>query len=325
MRSIRRILIAIKDPGAKNSPAVIKGVQLARALRAELFLFHAIAMPLYLNEDISLLGAGLADVERTTRETCLDELNAIARSVGRGIRRVRVSAEWSFPFYEAIIREAGRVKADLIVAERHAGWHTPRTLLQLTDWELLRLSPIPVLLVGRSEPYRSPRILAAVDPDHTDAKPARLDRTILRTGFQLAEALHGKLHAVHAYVPVPIDAYVRGTTELEVARMRTRSSADAQRKLENSTRFLQLARSQLHVIGRHPADAIEETAAKARCAIVVMGAISRRGVQRLLFGNTAERVLDALPCDLLIIKPPRLSGSLSRTRRSARSDIYVLP
>ena len=36
---------------------------------------------------------------------------------------------------------------------------------------------------------------------------------------------------------------------------------------------------------------------------VVMGAVARRGIKRLFIGSTAERVLDRLPCDLVIIKP----------------------
>jgi universal stress protein E len=34
-----------------------------------------------------------------------------------------------------------------------------------------------------------------------------------------------------------------------------------------------------------------------------MGAIARRGLSRLFIGSTAERVLDKLPCDLVIVKP----------------------
>jgi universal stress protein E len=36
---------------------------------------------------------------------------------------------------------------------------------------------------------------------------------------------------------------------------------------------------------------------------VVMGAISRSGLKRLVVGNIAEQVLDALSCDVLVLKP----------------------
>ena len=47
MHSIRRILVAVKDPTAKSQPAVMKAAQLARALGAELELFHSISTPFY--------------------------------------------------------------------------------------------------------------------------------------------------------------------------------------------------------------------------------------------------------------------------------------
>jgi universal stress protein E len=37
--------------------------------------------------------------------------------------------------------------------------------------------------------------------------------------------------------------------------------------------------------------------------IVAMGAISRSRLDRILIGNTAEKLLDELACDVLIIKP----------------------
>ncbi len=37
--------------------------------------------------------------------------------------------------------------------------------------------------------------------------------------------------------------------------------------------------------------------------VVIMGAVSRSGLKGLFLGNTAEDVLDHLPCDLLIVKP----------------------
>ena len=38
-------------------------------------------------------------------------------------------------------------------------------------------------------------------------------------------------------------------------------------------------------------------------AVVVMGAISRSAIDRAFVGNTAERLLDELVCDVLVVKP----------------------
>ena len=107
-------------------------------------------------------------------------------------------------------REAVRLGAGLIVAERHPGRHLAAGLLHLNDWELLRRSPMPVLLVKRSGPWRQPAVLAAVDPDHTYEKPLRLNQQILRLGATVASALGGALHAAYAYVPLPLTAFSAG-------------------------------------------------------------------------------------------------------------------
>ena len=36
---------------------------------------------------------------------------------------------------------------------------------------------------------------------------------------------------------------------------------------------------------------------------LVMGAVSRSALKRLFIGNTAERVLDSVNCDVVVVKP----------------------
>jgi universal stress protein E len=44
--------------------------------------------------------------------------------------------------------------------------------------------------------------------------------------------------------------------------------------------------------------------------VMVMGALSRRGLKRAFIGSTAEDVLEHLPCDALIVKPPDFAEAL---------------
>jgi len=68
-------------------------------------------------------------------------------------------------------------------------------------------------------------------------------------------------------------------------------------------------------VARHAVDAIPDTARKLKSSIVVMGAISRSGIKRLLIGNTAERILDSLSCDVLVVKPAHFKSGIARTKR----------
>jgi universal stress protein E len=322
MPRIRRILVAVKDPRSRRLHGVAKAAQLAEALGAELVLFHALSAPLYvdgIDGDVSRLYDSPPELERRTREAFLARLETIARRLRRTGLRVSVSVEWDYPVYEAIVREACRINAGLIVAEQHPGRHFAARLLHLTDWELLRLSPMPVLLVKRPRVFRRPVVLAAVDPDHTYAKPVRLDQQVLRTAAAITHALRGKLHAAYAYVPLPLTAFSAGAlSDEEVLRQETRSARTAAGKLQHAVHAVGIPRSRQHTLGSHPADAIVQAAARTRSALVVMGALSRSGVKQLLIGNTAERVLDRLACDVLIVKPAGLVKRPPRSRRGAR-------
>ena len=121
MRSIRRILIAVKDPDARAHPALKKAVQLARGLDADLELFHALTWPICPgfcgNQTIQ-------DVENEARTRIVKRLQVLADRLQEDRkRRIRISvaAEWDAPGYEAIIRRAVATKADLIVAGIHPG------------------------------------------------------------------------------------------------------------------------------------------------------------------------------------------------------------
>lgn len=315
MRSIRHILVAVKEPQAKSLPAVAKATQLARAFGAHLELFHAIDTSVY----VDMLGAsehGPEQLQDEERAEVLERLERIAARVRRHGVRVTTAAEWDYPVYESIVRRANRLKADLIVAERHAGRHILPGLLGLTDWELLRLSSVPVLLVKRSRPYHRPTVLAAVDPTHAFAKPARLDEEILGIGSAVTGALHGKLHAVHAYVPTPPGAAFASAQ----AALRNRQAAAKRARMafERVLRSTGIPAARRHLIGRHPIDAVQEAARESRSDIVVMGAISRSGLKRVFIGNTAEQLLDRLTCDLLIVKPLEFVSRVPGARRGAR-------
>jgi universal stress protein E len=320
MSAIRRILVPVKDLQAAHLPSVLKSAQLARACGAELELFHCLASPLY--DDIYSVRdqqVRLEDLEREQREQALQQLEGIAFRLRRHGIRVRVAAEWDFPAFEAIVRRAMRWRADLVVVGPHPGRHTAPWLLQLTDWELLRVCPVPVLLVKNEHPYRHPALLAAIDPSHAAAKPLRLDREILRIGREFTTALHGRLHAVHAYARLPVEGISPGgLTPLGWERLEHETGKAASARFERALRSTRIARTRRYLIPSDPADAILEAARRSRAAIVIMGVVSRTGLKRLLIGNTAERVLDALHCDLLIVKPPKFRNPVSRTLRGAR-------
>jgi universal stress protein E len=318
MKPVHRILVAIKDPCALSSPALAKAAQLAEAFGAELQLFHAITTPLYV-DCYGIDDRSPAQVERETREQAVERLEIIAASLRRNGLKVTTAAEWDFPAHESILRQAGRFEADLIIAEPHAGHRIAPLILHLTDWELLRLSPVPVLLVKTPGTYRRPVILAAVDPSHAYAKPSSLDNEILSAAGAIQQALDGELHAVHAFVPVPVGLL---DVEPRAARRMEREGIEiARARLDRALRTTDISLSRRHLEINSPDEAIRDVAKQTRAAVVVMGAVSRSGLKRLFIGNTAEHTLDALDCDVLVVKPPVFAIRMSSRPRGARHGV----
>jgi universal stress protein E len=320
MYPIHNILVAIKDPRARSHPAVAKAAAIAAALDARIQLFHAIDIPLY--PDLGAVEDLLPQTERGQKESNRQLLEAIATPLRRRGLSVTTAVEWDFPRHEAIIRAAESFDANLIIAADHRTTHHVPWLLRYTDWELLRASPVPVLLVKSARSYRKPVILAALDPTHAFDKPAALDTEILRFSATLADALHGAVHAVHGYVPVPPNvspALLSKPGELEkILAVAEETAFDALSKVAEP---LGISRSCLHVVGRHPTDAVEEVATETGSQIVALGSLSRSGVDKFLIGNTAEALIDRLKCDVLVVKPPDFRHRVARVPRGA----HVVP
>lgn len=312
MHRIRRILVAVKDPHARAQPAVAKGAQLAEAFGARLELFHRVTAPIHVDPS---LAPGI-DLDALQREQCAviaTRLERIAARIHNDAISVTTHTEWGYPIHEAIVRRARKIRADLIVAERHAGKRHAKWLLRFTDWELLRLADCPVLVVKTGRPYHKPTILAAIDPGHAHAKPTRLDDGILRAAVALQSRLRGELHAMHVFQPTPILAAESASGGFEIAAQLEQDAEDAaQKRFVHALRGQSVPPRNRHLVLGQPIDAIPATARATRAAVVVMGAISRSGIRRLFIGNTAEQVLDELPCDVLVIKPARPA------RRTAR-------
>ena len=306
LEKIQRILVAVADPSAAGNKAVRRANALAVATGAAVDLFNAIP---------SAMSSGIAhaEAEQFTRFAADQNRRLLERTANR-LRRedivVETMVQTGFPVHEAILRRIRLTRPDLLVIEAHKHNVFARLLLTQTDFELIRHCPVPLLIVKGATAWRHPRVLAALDPFHANDKPSALDGEIVVAARAMAAVVRGSVHAAHVYRPLP--GYV-----LPVPLAPTLSAPDpAQEKTYRTAirrRFNEalgrygIAGSKAHLICGDPAAQLPALARSIRAGIVVMGAASRSGLKRIFIGNTAERVLDSLHCDVLIIG--RATGS----------------
>jgi universal stress protein E len=323
MKKLRRILVAVTDLDHAHVGALRRAAAFAQATGASVELFHAVTAALTQSRR---LGRRRVDVELSIDHSvnlAQERLERLARSKLLQGCRVNSMAVWDKPAHAAIVRRALGISADLIITGTRARGFADRMILRHTDWELVRHSPCPLLLVKSHRVAAEPVILAAIDPLHANAKPAKLDRQILDVAGGMAALLKGTLHAVHAYMPLSVtlaagigEPVVWNATELDADYTRR-----VTREFTRALRSTDIPISRRHLRVGAAARELPACAARIRATLVVMGAVSRSGLERLFIGNTAEHVMDELACDVLIVKPREFKGTAVAGKRRLRHRI----
>lgn len=304
----RTLIVALSTTDASSKPLLRKALELADRFDASLRLVHVIT-PTY---------AFVPD-EQQLRSKQLQAL------VDNGLRRSGVEIETTivrdYPPADAIVRQVLKFEPDLLIAESHRHGKLARALLDQTDWELIRNCPCPLWLSksGRLPAAEDMKVLAAIDPFHSRAKPARLDDVIMRAALRVAGGKAERIIGCHAYVPpnmvLPVgvpamaaDTYLQPLSEQEFRRYEAQIRQTVERGL---ARYRIPPRNRLTVPG-DPPSALVRAARKYHVSVIVMGAISRSAVKRFFIGNTAERVIDDVQCDVLVVKPAGFRTAVTR-------------
>jgi universal stress protein E len=313
-QSIRRILVAVKDPQAAECVAARKAAQLALGLHAELCLYHGLTDPLYVDVP-SLTEESIARTKESLRAATTEQLERLAAPLRKTGITVTTDVNCDYPSQEAIVRAAQRMQADLVVVDCPRPTHPATWLFHFTDWELLRTCPLPILVVKSHALYTRASVLAAVDPEKAAGKPATLDLDILAYGSALASAVDSNLHAVHAFNPLAVSVSQRVIPQL-YAEVEQQAYSTAQEAMNQLLNPMEMEFRCRHVEEGFAIDVIESVLARTGAQILVLGSISRSGLKRITIGNTAERMLDRVVCDLLVVKPPGFLNAIPPVCRS---------
>jgi len=305
MQKISRIMCVI-DPTAAEQPAMDRAGWLARSVAAELELFVC-----YYNEYLS--GDRLFDspsLEKARREVIGSHemhLEKLAEPLRRAGLIVRTKAIWDHPLYEGVVRHAETTGADIVFKDTHHHSALSRALLTNTDWNLIRTCPVPLWLVKPHEIAAKPTFVAAIDPLNEHDKPAALDDEILVLSKTLAEVVSGAVHAFHSYDPriavatATANAYI--PVSLPFDEIEKQMHEQHEKRFSEVAEFHGLDDKHAHLIAGLTHEELPILANKMNADVVVMGAVARNRWKRLFIGATAERTLEHVPCDLLIVKP----------------------
>jgi universal stress protein E len=298
-------ILAVLDPSARKQPALERAAWLAQALSLRLDL-------LICDYDPHLSGERFADSAtlRSARQSLLNRhlkrLRRIRSRFANAQLEVSIDARWAHPLDEGVRAKALETHPTLVVKDTHFHPALKRSVFSNTDWDLIRHCPAPLLLVKPRPIGPNPIWLAAVDPLHGHAKPALLDHAILEIGRELSSATHGDLHVLHAFDAAAEVLAESDTTASPILLPLAESLLAAKARHEEAlSRLVQdygLAASHVHLLAGETHDVLLRLSEQLPADVVIMGALSRGALERIFVGSTAERALDRIPCDLLVVK-----------------------
>ena len=307
MQRLDRIL-AVIDPTVEIQDGVAKAARLARASGAALELFVCDFDPALsgepffdtdtlrrLRENSSPSGA---PTWRSWRANCASAASRSRRTCTGTIRCTPASCAGS-----------GSSRPTSSSRTRTTTRSLRRTLFSNTDWTLIRKCPVPLLLakprLGCAAPHprgarsgpsrRQARGARQRHPRHgpvAGAGPAWLRRG--RPRFLPGRAARGDdRHGRHA----------AGARTRWGRKSSTPNASGSRRPCSDWRPRTAWIRKRCTSCGAARSNCCRATRRRSATDFVVMGAVSRTRLQEIFIGSTAERVLDRLPCDVLVVKP----------------------
>ena len=296
MQTLNHLLVVLGDDPDEARYILEKAAVLAGGSGASVHVVRVVY------EGIADLSAGTIDGAVDLKSFILQAEETATEDMVEGIRSKVADLDcvtlWNARAWEGILHAAVQVRADLIVkgVSRHPRFgeivRTP------DDWNLLRVSEVPVMLVKPQAWVSEPVILCALDPFDEAHDPLNL--ALLRKADALTRVLAGELHVVAAY---PLSEQWVG--ELGGIRDYETLKKDIEEEIRQRIGGLStkagVDHRRLYAEEGRPEFVIARLAEDLDAELVVVGTHARQGLKGLVLGNTSERLVHHLHTDLVTV------------------------
>jgi universal stress protein E len=211
------------------------------------------------------------------------------------------------PLQEILIHLKEQPMAVLIKALEYESLLS-RIMFTPLDIHLLRECPVPLHFVSHAQHALPRRIVAAVDPFHSNTQYKDFNDRILREASKLASTCNAQLDVIYAHDLSSLSAdefdFDSSSALFSSGKARTLfdAQADAFRELAERNG---IAPEQQHMIMGNPSKVLTQYADAYDIDVIVMGRVGHRGVGRLV-GSTVEHLLYKMPCSAWVVSPEEL-------------------
>jgi nucleotide-binding universal stress UspA family protein len=269
-------------------------VGLAKQCSAKLHLLHTPVIPTYLLMDLSY-SPGPEAVTRILNDA-QDALDQQAKAVAAaGVEHFTAIREGTV--HEVIRDYAKEHDVDLVIVGTHGRSGVAKLMYGSVTERVLKTVHTPIIVVPPEGGELPSVIVIAYDFSAPGKRAAELARAI-------HGVFHGPLHMVHSYLDVWGEYTDRGAVVGEAAEKRREAlhrgledmlEADAKDLFSIDAQAIQT-----HLVTGDPAEGILRVAEDVGATLVCAGTTGKSGIERLLIGSVARRLLHDSKVPLLL-------------------------
>ena len=310
MQTIKKILVDI-DPDKQEQPALSKALHFAKQQPVTIKLLSCLYYPSVVASNL-LTPKQLEKAQAEIIKINQGRLNKLMTQHSQENVTYETEVMWHSPIYQGILKVINRFKPDLVIKATHQHKVIARRLFTPTDWYLLKACPVPILLVKNLKWTHNTSVVAAIDPEHNLSKKSELDKNILKAGFSMSSSLGMPLHALHCFDPSYWDILLEAVDKsgmwadvFSVDEHQNESMVLEQLRYQHNVKVVEECSEYVpnsenqHIVSGDINHVLPKTLTQLDASILVLGTTYRTG----LLGSTAQRLIEAVDCDLLAVKP----------------------
>lgn len=299
MLDINHILVVL-DSDHPEQIALDKALWLAGILSADVTLLTSVYEP-YASENSSLNEETRTQIRQARTEASHRWVDSFLPEVETRGLKGHTEVHWQKHLHDAVMESLRNTNFDLVIKGTHPHGIMDRIFTH-TDWNLMRHCPAPVMLVKTPTPWKHNRVLASVDATSPDQGHILINDNILQFAEHMADHFATDLHLVNAYPQVAI-AFAMVPEVTAPDDIQKYISEQHEEACELLARKFNINPDHVHIAEGETLDVVSGVTKKIEADVLVVGSVGRSGIAGVLIGNTAEQLLDKVPCDVLVIKP----------------------
>lgn len=287
MGPLKSILLST-DASEHSEGAVKEAIYLAKSCIAQLSVLHVLET----NPEFETEGQKFVE---KMENAAWEHLNDIKKAAARENVEVKTVVVRTDQPYKAIVDEAAARGADVIVMGRHGRTGLKRMLMGSVTAKVIGHAHCNVLVVPRGATVNCKNLFVAVDGSRFGNMAAAEAVSIARRcgsniAFVSVVPSEEFVHVEHSRV------HLHDAAQVEMKNIQANAEGIREQALKEGVP------AQVLMLSGSPAEAIVDAAGRGNADLIIIGSHGRTGLDRLVMGSVAERVIALSPCAVLVVK-----------------------